>query len=327
VLIETEAWPEARTCFLKALELDPDLSEAHVNLGLLYYLLEDYALSEEAFLAAVRINREADVWDPIVFANLGDLYFTINDLDRSIKSYFIALDIDPELSGVRNRLGVTLRIKGDLAQAKEQFELAIDHGDAPVETHNHLAECLLFEGDIGSAVTEYRKAIQRSEHQDPKPMIALGEVFMRMERYEKAILLFRKAFTLGERSPRLLGFLSRLSERLGEHQEAVAYFRLLSDGGDQDPVALLESARRCAESDIEEIRDPQRALKITRELVQLTGGKHPGVLDVMASAYAALGDFERAAEAASRAIAALPKNNPLITALKNRLDGFLVHEK
>jgi len=327
VLVEMQCWEEARACFLKAIANDPELSEAQINMGLLYYLLEDYSSAEQAFLMAAKINHDAGVWDPIVFANLGDLYFTTYDLQSCIQSYFIALDIDPKLSEIRNRLGIVLRLSGDLSKAREQFELSILHGGAPPQAHANLADCLLLEGDFSAAISEFREAIQCTGSSDPEPMVALAEVFMRMERDDNALVLYRKAFTLGERSPTTLSNLSTLSERLGYDHDAVAYFHLLERAEDMNTSAQLESARRCVESRLEGIHNPEKAVIITQKLGLLTNWKHPGVLNVRASAYAAMGDFKRAVEMQSLAISALPAENPLVGPLRNRLKEYIVRDE
>jgi len=158
-------------------------------------------------------------------------------------------------------------------------------------------------------------------------MVALAEVYLRMERFDKALVLYRKAFTLGERSPGTLSNLSALSERLGYDHDAVAYFHLLEDTEDMNSSAQLESARRCAESSLKGIRNPEKAVIITQKLGLLTNWKHPGVLNVRASAYAALGDFKQAVEMQSLAISALPAENPLVGPLKNRLKEYIVKDE
>lgn len=322
VLIELGENKKAEACFLTAVKLEPDFAEAYENLGILYFMQSDYEAAESVFKRAIELNEEAGIQDPISHANLGDLYFTLGRLDTCISAYQIALDINPELSGVRTRMGIAWQLKGDRSRARIHYEDAISIGNAPAEAHMRLAELLMDEGKVFTAMQEYRKAVARSEGLDPDPLIALGEIALRMERNEDAFRLYRDAFKLGEQAPEILATLSRLGEDQGHADEALHYFRLLLEGDWHDPAVLLEIARRCAESHLPGISDPESALKIARRLNRELGWKHPGVMYVMASAYANLGDYKRAVEAQSQAILALPEGDPLMPSLMGRLEEY-----
>jgi lipoprotein NlpI len=67
---ELERWTDARNCFLKALEYDPNLAEAYVNLGIhkylsvtfdLQYMKDNYVLSNndvKGWIFGVRATSE-----------------------------------------------------------------------------------------------------------------------------------------------------------------------------------------------------------------------------------------------------------------------------
>lgn len=327
VLIEKMELDEARICFCRALECDPNLSEAHINLGILYFIQEDFFSAEESFLEAIRINQESGIWDPIPYANLGDLYFVVRDMDACIKSYTISLNIDPNLSDIRTRLGMAFQLQGLTHQAREQFEKAIDIGSEPPEAHAGLAVILLEAGSILEAMSEFRKAIQKSGQTDADSMISLAGILMAMERSEEALYLYRKAYFLGNDHPRVLADISRLCEICGFEEEAIAFHRLLIDKDPQSSIVQFETARRSVDSEITGIFDPDRAIDITEHLAAETEWKHPGILDVMALAYSHLGDFEKAAEMESLAIQALPEGDPMADSMKIRLQEYTVKGK
>jgi hypothetical protein len=71
----------------------------------------------------------------------------------------------------------------------------------------------------------------------------------------------------------------------------------------------------------ERIRKPAEALEMVTKINQETGGQIPNILDTLAAAQAATGDFKAAAATAGRALA-LPgtaQNPQLAAALKERL--------
>jgi tetratricopeptide (TPR) repeat protein len=326
-LIERGKRSEAETAFLKAVNLDPKFSEAYENLGILYFIEGRYSAAESAFQQAIELNRAGGILDPISYANLGDLYFTLGELEVCIENYYHALEINPDLSGVRTRLGIAWHLKGESERAREEYERAITCGGEPPEAHSKLAVLYMDEGRIFEAVNEYRKAIQYSGRLDPDPMRALGRIMKRMERHTEAYQLYENAFHLGDRSPDVLASLSVLAEEQGKREESLQYFRVLLESDWDDPAVLLEIARRCAESRIHGIRDPDTAVSITKQLTLDLGWKHPGVMHVLASAYANLGDFKAAAEAQSQAIAALPEDNPLTLSLLGRLEEYQINDE
>jgi len=317
-LVEQNKPVEAESCFKKAIKLDPDLAEAFVNLGILHFMSYDYYRAEDAFLEAAMLNENAGVWDPGVYAHLGDLYLTVGEMEPCIKSYSLALNIDPNLGNVRTKLGFAFRMAGKKEEAINQLELAIAMGGAPCEARTVLAETLLDEGRVFEAVREYKRIIRITGRQAVEPIVTLGEIFMRMEREEEAFSLFMEAFCLGERSPNVLASLSTLYENKGDSMGALFYFRLLEEKDAHDPVVLYETAKRCTESGVKGILSPEKALSLSHRLAEMTDWGHPGVLDVMAKAYAGTGDFAQAAKIESLAIEALPKGNPLLESLISR---------
>jgi tetratricopeptide (TPR) repeat protein len=326
ILIEKDCLKEAKGCLVQAVELDPCLAEAHVNLGIYYFMTEDFQAAEKSFLAAADLNQKDGLFDPIVYANLGDLYFVTRKLEPCIHAYTVALKLKPELSSIRTRLGMALNLEGEKELAREQFEIAISTGGEPPEAHVELAALLLKEGRIYEAISEYRAAIRLSGEKDRDSIVALAGILAGMEHHEEALRLYRMAYELGDRSPAVLAGLSRISELCGFEKDAVQFYRLLAGGDAENPVVLLETARRCTESRLAGIQDPERALSITHLLAKESEGNHPGVLDLMASAYARMGNFERAAELENLAIQALPEGNPMIQTMRARLEQYRLKE-
>jgi len=245
-------------------------------------------------------------------------------MDDCIENYIMALEVDPCLTDIRTRLGLALQDTGEETLAKEQFEEAIKNGDASAEAHSCFADIICKEGKIIEAMCEYRKAIQLSGFSDTQSMVALGELLMNYGRNKEALKMFQKAYDLGVQTPQIISNLSRLSENLNRRLDAIKYFRLLADGNFTDPVVLFETAKRSVESKIEEIFNPEGAVKITSNLAEKTEWKHPGILEVLADAHAKLGEFSRAAEVESLAIHALPEGNPLLKTMESKLEEFLI---
>ena len=70
-------------------------------------------------------------------------------------------------------------------------------------------------------------------------------------------------------------------------------------------------------------RDPGNAVRLAAHATALTNDEHPGMLDVLAAAYAATGQFEHAvatAETALRLVASARDESSAV--IRQRLDGY-----
>lgn len=108
VEIEDEDPGEAIQAYRKALEMNPDLADAHLNLGRLLHETEGAAAAGPCYRRALALRPD----DPTALFNLG---VALQDLDRpheAIEVYEKALELDPELAdahfnlaGIYERLG------------------------------------------------------------------------------------------------------------------------------------------------------------------------------------------------------------------------------
>ena len=76
---------------LKAIDLDPDFSQAYANLGTLYDGLRDYPKALNQFKTAIGL----DPGNPVYHFNLGLVYAKTNQLEEAIFQFRKTLEIDP----------------------------------------------------------------------------------------------------------------------------------------------------------------------------------------------------------------------------------------
>jgi tetratricopeptide (TPR) repeat protein len=313
---------EARDTFEKGLVLDPDLPELHINLGIVYFIRNDLDAAETAFLRAIEINVALGVGDPVAYANLADVYLEGGDLTGAAKAYRLALGYDGTMSDVRSRLGMVHQILGETELAVDEYERAIMIGGEPSQTHSNLAMIHLESGRVRSALREFGIAIRMTGGSDPTPLEESGRIYDGMDLGGRALGYYRMAFKAGSRSTTLLFALARLCEQAGDDREALGYFAMLEEKSALDAEAFLSIARLCSCSQIDGIRDPKRGLEISRALADETGWVHAGILDVMAGAYASLGDFEQACLCQKDANRLLPRDSVCLPMLEDKLKRF-----
>ena len=111
---------EARHAYHQALELDPAMADAHVNLGRLYHEGRQPAQAEAHYRAAAQ--RTPD--DPVVHFNLAVLLEELGRFDEAIQAYRCALEADPHFADAHHNLGLLFDALGKRALAMTHLQAA-----------------------------------------------------------------------------------------------------------------------------------------------------------------------------------------------------------
>lgn len=111
--LEGESREEARQAYHRALELDPTLADAHVNLGRQYHETEEYEKAEAHYRAGAEHAPE----DPVVWFNLGVLEEDRDRPHQAIACYRRALERDPDYADAHHNLGLVLDALGRRPEA------------------------------------------------------------------------------------------------------------------------------------------------------------------------------------------------------------------
>ena len=118
--LEATAPEEARRAYHQALELDPALSDAHINLGRLYHEAKEPAQAEAHYRAALEHAPE----DPIAHFNLGVLLEDLRRPAEAIHVYKQALARDPDFADAHYNLGRLFENLGRRSEAIHHLRLA-----------------------------------------------------------------------------------------------------------------------------------------------------------------------------------------------------------
>jgi tetratricopeptide (TPR) repeat protein len=99
---------EALAAYQRAVELDPWMADAHVNLGRLYHLTGERGRAEAHYRDAVRLAPE----DPVPHFNLGVLLEEQGRKDEAVHAYQQAVNRDPDFADAECNLGLLLESMG-----------------------------------------------------------------------------------------------------------------------------------------------------------------------------------------------------------------------
>jgi tetratricopeptide (TPR) repeat protein len=183
-----------------------------------------------------------------------------------------------------------------------------------------LANALFEAGRLDDAVAEYRKFLQ-IKPDDPNVLYALGIVLSQQGKTDEAIKYFAEAIRIKPDFAAAHDNIGRAMALQGRIDEAIAHFewalKIKPDWvGPMNNIAWFLAA-----SEKTTAHNPDKAIKFAQRACELTNYKNPGLLDTLAVAYAAAGDFSKAIETAEKALelCRTPKQNTLKEEIENRL--------
>jgi hypothetical protein len=236
-------------------------------------------------------DEMGDLWIQVLTRNEPDLVtltreFRAKAVAEDIYGYETEIERHPDDTGLHDDAALLYLEVGrpDAAVTHFQKSLTLKGGSAPA--HYNLGTALSVAGRLDQAVEQYQQAIQI----DPKYANAHNNL--------GGVLLAQ-----GKRG-----------EALGEYREVV---RLQP----QSASGLANVSWVLATGPNPSSRDVVEAVDAAERAVDLVGRRDARGLDVLAAAYAAAGEFDRAQEIAAAALRLLPAE-PLATEIRKRLDLY-----
>ncbi|HTY99938.1 MAG TPA: tetratricopeptide repeat protein [Rhodocyclaceae bacterium] len=147
---------EAEVCYRRALDLKPDLVEAHNNLANLFKDANRMEEAEAAYRRAVELRPDyAEAWN-----NLGTLLKAEGRWRDAEPCYRRALELKPELVEAHNNLGNLLKDSWRPAEAESCYRRALALNPAAAEAHNNLGRLQKEAGNLAEAEASYRRALE-----------------------------------------------------------------------------------------------------------------------------------------------------------------------
>jgi tetratricopeptide (TPR) repeat protein len=111
----------ALDAYKRGLQLDGGDYQLHLDLGLAYAALRDYANATKALLRTLEVRPD----DPLAFANLGVVYLLVGNFPAATASLRRAHALQSSDPVLNYNLGLSLMFEQSTAQARQQFERAL----------------------------------------------------------------------------------------------------------------------------------------------------------------------------------------------------------
>ena len=147
---------QARDAALRALELDPDLAEAHLAMGDVHRLLNwDWRSAEASYARAVLLNPSLES----VHRSYGALLVSLDRSDEAVREVEHACDLDPLCLISTLSAAWVHYLLGDDERAAEKCRHSIDMDPGRVHAHRLLGAALLHMGDHSNALAALETAL------------------------------------------------------------------------------------------------------------------------------------------------------------------------
>lgn len=148
--------PQKLEYIRRALEIDPDLAEAHASLGYQLMCNQDWAASERELKKAQELNpnyAQAYAWNGIRMTMIGKYDEALAEIDR-------ALAIEPTANSPNFYKATTLAVSGQRGAAIQLFKRMIEMDPTFSWAHSNLARQYYFGGDFAAAVEEWSRSVE-----------------------------------------------------------------------------------------------------------------------------------------------------------------------
>ena len=114
-------YPEIKpeTPKLRQREIKSEMSEVYEKFGQIYFNLENWDKSEQMYVQALKL---VPLGRPNIWKKIADIYYKQGDLDTAIKKNLHGMALSPEDSAWPLAIGLLYRQKGDTTEAKRYFQ-------------------------------------------------------------------------------------------------------------------------------------------------------------------------------------------------------------
>jgi tetratricopeptide (TPR) repeat protein len=154
---------KAAEYFQKALSLNPNYTEAALNLAVTYNEMGMYEKAVETFTKVANVVKtHPKSLDPYLrgrlaneHARLGDIYYSMGLYDEALDEYRKALTLRPNLVDIMTKIGITLREQGSLDEAIRIFMRAKEVHPRYIQAFIHLGITYYMKGFVDLARREW----------------------------------------------------------------------------------------------------------------------------------------------------------------------------
>ncbi len=228
-----EAFPRAKSAALRALELDPNLAEAHASLGFVRRFFDwEWSSAEREFRDAVRLSpgyATGHRW-------YGQLLSGMGRHEEAIAEGRRALELDPLSVSIHTAVGDVLFYARRYDDAIDMYRKALELDPDFLAGHSDLARALEHSGRVDEAIRSYEKAVALAGDTVADPSIGLANACAVAGRRREALDVLEELKRRRDRQYVSPWGLASIYARLGETGFALEWLERAYD--ERDPTLV-----------------------------------------------------------------------------------------
>ncbi len=284
----------------------------------------------------VLYQSEVSMWEDVLTQRpenrrallfLGSYQLQRGNLTHAAEYIDKAVEVDSNLPAaskfyeVPRMKGQLLLAQGNSKSANKAFHDALSLNPQDRRVWAGLYDAIVAENSGNSMIAAIAAALKK----DPASIehhFNMGTALAGAAKYADAEFEFNEVLKQDARHEGALYYKGKVRELSGDMAGATDNYRAVLQNNPNMVFAALSLAWIMATSPDARFRDGNAALELASKANELTQKKNPEVLDVLATAYAEAGDFEKAVATAEAALKALPANAPTREEIQARLQFF-----
>jgi tetratricopeptide (TPR) repeat protein len=173
----------------RALEVNAQLTQAHINLIQLYGRTGRVEKAEKHYRAVVALNP-----------NLADSHYNYGVLlagqeryAEAAQAFYLSLQINQFSAEAHHNYAAMIEREGRLDEAAEHFRKAIENRPGHRLAHFHLGRILVHRGKLAEAIEHFHQTLSAEDEQTPRFTYALGATYVRAGEKQKGIQYLNEA--------------------------------------------------------------------------------------------------------------------------------------
>lgn len=167
----------------RALEVNPQLAQSHINLIQLYGRTGQFEKAEKHYRAAVAINP--DLADS--HYNYGVLLAGQERYAEAAQAFQRSLKINQFNAEAHHNYAAMIEREGRLDEAAEHYRKALENRPGHRLAHFHLGRILVHQGKLAEAIEHFRQTLTPEDEQTPRFLYALGATYVRAGEKQKGV--------------------------------------------------------------------------------------------------------------------------------------------
>lgn len=173
----------------KALELNPWLVQAHINLISLYGRTRQIEKAEKHYREALAVNPDL----PDIHYNFGVLLVGQERPREAALAFQRCLQLNPYYAEAHHNYAVLIEAEGKLAEAAQHYRKAIENKPGYRSAHFFLGRILVNQDKLAEAIEHFQQTLTPEDEETPRNLYALGATCIRAGQRAQGLQYLREA--------------------------------------------------------------------------------------------------------------------------------------